>query len=100
MSHPIKHSVLLKMHREVIQKIVLKHHALNVRVFGPVALNEDHASSDLDLLIDPTSDTTLMDIGAMRAELKALLGVPVDTFTPHALPERFREDVIKKALPL
>jgi predicted nucleotidyltransferase len=63
------------------KKIVLKHHALNVRVFGSVALNEDHAGSDLDLLIDPTSDTTLMDIGAMRAELKALLGVPVDIFT-------------------
>jgi predicted nucleotidyltransferase len=100
MSHPIKHSVLLKIHREAIQKIVLKHHALNVRVFGSVALNEDHAGSDLDLLIDPTPDTTLMDIGAIRAELKALLGVPVDVFTPHALPEHFREDVIKKALPL
>jgi len=90
----------MQIHREAIQKIVLKHHALNVRVFGSVALKTDQEGSDLDLLIDPTPDTTLMDIGAIRAELKALLGVPVDVLTPNALPERFREDVIGKALPL
>jgi hypothetical protein len=96
----MKPSILMQIHREAIQKIVLKHHALNVRVFGSVALKTDQEGSDLDLLIDPTPDTTLMDIGAIRAELKALLGVPVDVLTPNALPERFREDVIGKALPL
>ncbi len=32
-----------------------------------------------------------MDIGAIRLELKALLGVNVDVLIPNALPESFRE---------
>jgi predicted nucleotidyltransferase len=50
---------------------------------------DDTESSDLDLLIDPTPETTLMDIGAIRFELSELLGIPVDVATPKALPERF-----------
>jgi uncharacterized protein len=54
-------------------------------------------NSDLDLLIDPTTETTLMDIGAIRYELKNLLGVSVDVLTPNALPDSFRDDVLAEA---
>ena len=56
--------------------------------------------SDLDLLIDPTPDTTLFDIGAIRHELLQLLGVPVDVLTPKALPEKFRTVVLSEAVPV
>jgi hypothetical protein len=59
----------------------------------------DQDDSDLDLLVDPTPDTTLFDIGAIRHELLQLLGVPVDVLTPRALPEKFREVVLKEAKP-
>jgi predicted nucleotidyltransferase len=52
------------------------------------------------LLIDPTAETTLMDIGAIRHELLQLLGVPVEVVTPRALPARFREAVIAEAVPV
>jgi predicted nucleotidyltransferase len=61
---------------------------------------EDTDESDLDILVDPTSETTLMDIGAIRYELRNLLGVPVDVLTPKALPLKFRDLVIKEATPL
>ncbi|MFM2330332.1 MAG: hypothetical protein RLZZ494_2435, partial [Pseudomonadota bacterium] len=56
--------------------------------------------SDLDVLIDPTPDTTLLDIGAIRHELVQLLGVPVDVLTPNALPEHFRAAVLAQAQPV
>ena len=37
-----------------------------VRVFGPALRGDDMAGSDLDLLVEPTAQTTLMDIGAIR----------------------------------
>jgi len=40
--------------------------------------------SDLDILIDPTLETTLFDIGAIRHQLVKLLGVPVDVLKPNA----------------
>ncbi len=70
--------------------IVESHHAHNARVYGSVLHGEDTDSSDLDILIDPTPETTLFDIGAIRHELGKLLGVPVDVLTPNALTDKFR----------
>ena len=82
-------STALTKYREQIKSVVLNHRASNVRVFGSVIHGKDTETSDLDLLIDPTSETSLMDIGAIRCELKALLGVNVDVLTPKALPDSF-----------
>ncbi len=96
----MKPSVALETQREAIRRIVASHRARNPRVFGSVARGEDTEDSDLDLLVDPTPDTSLLDIGAIRHELLVLLGVPVDVLTPKALPERFRALVIAEARPV
>jgi predicted nucleotidyltransferase len=85
------------MHRAAIRRVVESHHARNARVFGSVLHGEDTDNSDLDILVDPTSETTLFDIGAIRHELSKLLGVPVDVLTPNALPDTFRASVIAEA---
>jgi uncharacterized protein len=96
----MKPSAALSSHREAIRRIVESHRACNARVFGSVASGSDAEGSDLDLLIDPTPQTTLFDIGAIRHELTRLLGVPVDVLTPQALPEKFRAAVIAQAQPI
>ncbi len=96
----MKPSAALDRHREAVRNIVLAHRATNPRVFGSAARGEDSSTSDLDLLIDPTAETTLLDIGAIRHELIDLLGVPVDVVTPKALPTKFREMVIAEAVPV
>ncbi len=96
----MKPSLALETQREAIRHIVASHRARNPRVFGSVARGEDTENSDLDLLVDPTPDTSLLDIGAIRHELLVLLGVPVDVLTPKALPERFRASVIAEARPV
>ena len=94
----MKPSAALNAHRQEIREIVHAHHACNARVFGSVAQGQDKEGSDLDILIDPTPETTLFDIGAIRFELKKLLGVAVDVITPNALPDQFRSKVIAEAL--
>jgi predicted nucleotidyltransferase len=69
-------------------------------VFGSVIRGDDSEHSDLDLLIDPTPETTMFDIGAIRRELRELLGVPVDVLTPKALPEKVRAAVLAEARPV
>ena len=81
-------STALHTHRAAIRQIVRRHRARNPRVFGSASIGADTEASDLDLLVDPTPDTTLLDLGAIRAELTDLLGVPVDVLTPGALPGR------------
>jgi len=91
-------SELLKINREKMRNVVLSHRAINVKVFGSVIHNMDTEDSDLDLLIEPTNDFSLMDIAAIRYELKQLLGINVDVLTPNALPKSFREIVLKEAV--
>jgi uncharacterized protein len=93
----MKPSVALQFHREEVRRIALNHRVRNIRIFGSVLHGKDTDESDLDLLVDPTPETTLMDIGAIRLELREMLGVPVDVLTPMALPEVFRERIVKEA---
>jgi predicted nucleotidyltransferase len=96
----MKPSEALQRHRETIRRVIASHHAGNARVFGSVLTGKDTDGGDLDLLIDPTPETTLFDIGAIRAELRRLLGVPVDVLTPKALPEQMRAAVLAQARPV
>ena len=93
----MKPSEALRIHQGIIRQIVFSHHAKNPRVFGSVVHGLDTEGSDLDILVDPTSETTLFDIGAMRHALLQALGVSVDVVTPKALPENFRLIVLSEA---
>jgi predicted nucleotidyltransferase len=93
-------STIFNKHRDDIREIALRHRVKNVRVFGSVLHGEDTEESDLDLLVDPTQETTLMDIAKIQVEVARLLNVTVDVLTPRALPDQFRDQVIKEAQPL
>lgn len=91
-------SEALALHRTQIREIALRHRVSGVRVFGSALHGDDTADSDLDLLVEPTAQTTFMDIGAIRFELKQLLGMNVDVLTPNGLPASFREQVLREAV--
>ncbi len=96
----MKPSIALQTNRIAIREVVERHRARNARVFGSVLHGNDHEGSDLDILIDPTPETTMFDIGAIRHELLQLLGVQVDVLTPNALPDSFRAKVLSEARPV
>ena len=93
----MKPSELLELHREAIREIVLRNHGQNPRVFGSVLSGTDTEASDLDILIEPLPCMSLFDIGAIRYELKELLKIEVDVLTPGALPDRWKDVVLRKA---
>jgi predicted nucleotidyltransferase len=93
-------SEALNLHRAAVHRVVELHRAGNARVFGSALHGQDTDQSDLDILVDPTPQTTLFDIGAMRRELRLLLDVPVDVRTPNSLPEPFRAVVLAEARPV
>jgi hypothetical protein len=80
--------------------VVERHRGSNARVFGSVLHGDDHEGSDLDILIDPTPNTTLMDVAKIQVELETLLGVSVDVLTPKGLPDKFRNSVLAEAVPV
>lgn len=93
-------SEALRVYRDDIRRVVEQNRTRNPRVFGSVLRGNDTEDSDLDLLVDPTPDTTLMDIARIQNRLQKLLGVAVDVLTPKALPERFRTRILSEAVPV
>ena len=93
-------SAALTVHREAILALARLNHVHNVRVFGSTANGHDTETSDLDLLVDPLPETTLLDIARLQNTLQNLLGVATDVVTPRALPPSFRERVLASAVPL
>jgi predicted nucleotidyltransferase len=91
-------SLALSIYREAIRSIALRHRVTNVRVFGSVVHGDDTEDSDLDLLVEPTTETTMMDIAKIQFELSQLLPVAVDVLTPNGLPAKFRCQVVAESL--
>lgn len=96
----MKPSQALDAHRTAIRRVVAENRATNARVFGSVLRGEDTEDSDLDLLVDPTTDTTLLDLARIQGQLQELLGITVDVLTPKALPKSFRHRVLAEATPV
>lgn len=96
----MKPSLVLQQNREAILQAIARYPVRNPRVFGSVVHDRDADGSDLDLLVDPLPGTTLFDLGAMQVELETVLGIPVEVLTPGDLPKRFREQVIREAMPV
>ena len=94
----MKPSEALRRHRTEIRDIIEANHGHNARVFGSVAKGTDQEDSDLDLLID--GKPSLFDVGAMLYALEKQLGIKADVLTPDDLPPRFREQVLREAVPL
>jgi predicted nucleotidyltransferase len=90
----------LRANYAAVRAVIAAHRALNARVFGSAAHGSDSDESDLDILIDPTAETTLFDIGGLRHEVRLLLRVRVDVVTPNALPGKLRDALLAEAVPI
>lgn len=83
--------------REEILRIAAEHGARDVRVFGSAARGEWGPESDLDLLVELEPGRTLLDLAALRADLEAALGRPVDVVTEQGLYWLLRRRILKEA---
>ncbi|MFI0400855.1 MAG: nucleotidyltransferase family protein [Thiolinea sp.] len=93
-------SELLDTYREFIRQTVIAHHALAPRIFGSVLTGSDTESSDLDILVEPTPETSLLDLAKIECALRQKLGVKVDVLTPDFLPPHSRDEVLRTAVML
>ena len=89
---------LIGTRREDILRIANRHGARRVRVFGSVARGDAQASSDLDLLVEASPNTTPWFPGGLVSDLQELLGRHVDVVTEDALHPAMRDRVLREAV--
>lgn len=93
-------SAALIAHRRAAKRALTEHGLYNPRVFGSVARGDDTEASDLDLLVDAPSGTSLLDLVKAKHALEDLLQVRVDLVTLDDLPGRVRAAALAEAVPL
>lgn len=91
---------VLESKRAEILRIASLHGARNVRIFGSVARGEAVDTSDVDFLVEFEPGTSLLQHGAMIAELEELLGRKVDVAPEKTLKEHLRSKILREAIPL
>jgi uncharacterized protein len=83
-----------------IQNYSDSHAIKRLSLFGSVLRDDFSPESDVDLLVEYTSDAgiTLFDMAQQEHELSAIIGRKVDLRTPHELSRHFRQQVIGSAV--
>ena len=91
---------LLQRRRDEILMVAAKHGARNVRVFGSVARGDADEQSDIDFLVEMEPGRTLLDLGGLLMDLRALLGRDVDVVSERGLKPRIKDRVLREAVAL
>ena len=91
---------LLRLRKREILTVAQKYGAKNIRIFGSVARGQASSESDIDLLVELEPGRSIFDLGGLLYELTELLNVEVDVITEKGLRKRFREQVLREAVPL
>jgi predicted nucleotidyltransferase len=90
----------LKARREEILVLARQWGAHDVRVFGSVARGDAGPQSDVDFLVHFEDGRSLLDHGGLLMDLQDLLGCEVDVVSEGGMRQRFRDRVMREAVPL
>ena len=90
----------IRNRRDEIIAIAQRYGASDIRIFGSVARGDAREQSDLDLIVRFESGRSLLDHGGLVMDLRELLGRRVDVIDEEAMKPRFRDHVLKEAIPL
>jgi predicted nucleotidyltransferase len=96
----MKPSEVFAQHRDTIRRLILESGMTNPRLFGSALHGDDTDTSDLDLLIDAPRGKSLFDIVRTQLAIEDCLGIDVHLLTPGDLPPKYRDSVVREALPV
>jgi predicted nucleotidyltransferase len=93
-------SISLENNRDRVREVLGRFGMANPRIFGSAARGEDNDASDLDILVDAPTGTSLYDLAAVEIELEAILGCKVEVVTKGFLAPDIAERAEADLLPI
>jgi len=93
-------NTLITKNRNAIKEIARRYNATNIRIFGSMARGDASPDSDVDILADLDTNTSLLDRIALSQEIEDLLGRKIDLVTPDKLHRIIKDKIIKEAVSL
>ncbi|HRQ71899.1 MAG TPA: nucleotidyltransferase family protein [Phycisphaerales bacterium] len=82
-----------------LAEVCRRHGVSRLALFGSVLRDDFGPESDVDVLVEfpPGQTPSLLDLGGLLMELRAIFGRDVDLKTPGFLSRYFRERVVSEA---
>lgn len=93
--HPV-----IERHRLELKALAARHGLRSIKIFGSMARDDGRDDSDVDLLVDPSPETSGFALGELLMDAQDLLGRRVDVVTERSLHPLLRERILREALPL
>ena len=93
-------SEVLPQHREAIRQMVLDSGMANPRLFGSVLHGDDAEDSDLDLLVDPSPETSLLDLAKLQVKLRLQWASKLTCARQGFCPQLSVDKVLAEAMPV
>ena len=85
---------------EVIEKLIRilkKHGAKKIEIFGSCARGEAKPGSDLDIIVEFEERKSLLELVGIEQELEDYLGIKVDLLTEASISPYLRDRIKKEA---
>lgn len=79
---------------DALRKTAPRYPICTAALIGSYARGEEHAHSDVDILIETDGAFSLLDAARFRRELSHSLGTDVDVVSKRALSESFARNVL------
>ncbi|MEK7522229.1 MAG: nucleotidyltransferase family protein [Patescibacteria group bacterium] len=75
--------------------ILKKYGVSRASLFGSMARGEDNNQSDIDILIEPASGTTLFDMAGIQIDLQKSLKKSVDLVTYGSINPMLKDQILR-----
>ena len=82
--------------KEIIVRILKKHGIKKAGIFGSYVRGEQKKNSDVDILIEPTKEMSLLDVVGIEFELKSKLKRDIDLITYGGLYHLLKEKILNE----
>lgn len=80
--------------------LAARYHLSELGVFGSYVRGEQHAGSDVDILVAFTQTPSLFTLLALEDDLRDLLGLPVDLTVRSALRPHIGAQILREVVPV
>ena len=83
-----------------IEPILKKHKIKKAALFGSFARMDTNEQSDVDILVELPSGSTLLDLVGLRLELQNTLGRKVDVVTYNSINPYRKKHILQDVVPI
>ncbi len=89
-----KEETLKKIKTKII-KILKKNNIKKAGIFGSYAKGKQKKNSDIDILIQPTKEMSLLDLSGLKIELEEILGEKIDLVSYNYIHPYLKKKVLE-----